>query len=88
MVSSTDTRIAVPAVPAAARVVELKVYAGFTDDEIVRLTGEKKAKVRTDWNFARSWCVNSASTNADAARERKSPSRGAIRACGSFCATF
>ena len=40
---------------AAARVVELKVYAGFTDEEIVKLTGEKKAKIRADWNFARSW---------------------------------
>lgn len=41
--------------PAAARVVELKIFAGFTDDEVVALTGEKKAKVRADWGFARSW---------------------------------
>jgi RNA polymerase sigma-70 factor (ECF subfamily) len=41
--------------PAAARVVELKIFAGFTDDEVVKLTGATKTKVRADWGFARSW---------------------------------
>jgi len=44
--------------PAAARVVELKIFAGFTDDEIARMAGVTKSKVRTDWGFAKSWLAS------------------------------
>ena len=41
--------------PAAARVVELKIFAGFTDDEIAQLAGVTRSKVRADWGFAKAW---------------------------------
>ena len=44
--------------PAAARVVELKIFAGFTDDEIARTAGVTRSKVRADWGFAKSWLAS------------------------------
>lgn len=41
--------------PTAARVVELKFFGGLTDDQVVEVLGSNRAKVRRDWEFARSW---------------------------------
>lgn len=41
--------------PNAARVVELKFFGGLTDDQVVEVLGSNRAKVRRDWEFARSW---------------------------------
>jgi RNA polymerase sigma-70 factor, ECF subfamily len=41
--------------PNAARVVELKFFGGLTDDQVAEVLGSNRAKVRRDWEFARSW---------------------------------
>jgi RNA polymerase sigma factor (TIGR02999 family) len=41
--------------PDGARVVELRFFGGFTDKEIAQITGRNFARVRRDWEFARSW---------------------------------
>ena len=41
--------------PDAARVVELKFFGGLTDKEAVLVMGTNLAKLRRDWEFARSW---------------------------------
>ncbi len=41
--------------PVAARVVELKFFGGLTDDQVVEVLGSNRARVRRDWEFARSW---------------------------------
>jgi len=39
----------------AARVVELKFFGGMTDKEAAEAMGTNLARVRRDWEFARSW---------------------------------
>ncbi len=39
----------------AARVVELRFFAGLQEDEIGEALGISVATVRRDWNFARAW---------------------------------
>jgi RNA polymerase sigma factor (TIGR02999 family) len=39
----------------AAKVVELKFFGGLTDREAAEVTNSNVAKVRRDWEFARSW---------------------------------
>lgn len=41
--------------PDAARVVELKFFGGLTDREAAHVMGTSVAKLRRDWEFARSW---------------------------------
>lgn len=41
--------------PDAARVVELKFFGGLTDREAAHVMGTNVAKLRRDWEFARSW---------------------------------
>jgi RNA polymerase sigma factor (TIGR02999 family) len=41
--------------PEAARVVELKFFGGLTDREAALVMGINVAKLRRDWEFARSW---------------------------------
>jgi RNA polymerase sigma factor (sigma-70 family) len=39
----------------AARVVELRFFGGYTDQEAAESLGVSLATVRRDWEFARSW---------------------------------
>ena len=41
--------------PEAARVVELRFFGGYTDQETANIIGVNVAKVRRDWEFARAW---------------------------------
>ena len=41
--------------PQAAKVVELKFFGGLTDREAALVMGISTAKLRRDWEFARSW---------------------------------
>jgi RNA polymerase sigma-70 factor (ECF subfamily) len=41
--------------PEGAKVVELRFFGGYTDKEIAQITGRNFARVRRDWEFARSW---------------------------------
>jgi len=41
--------------PQAARVVELRFFGGYTDQETANILGVNVAKVRRDWEFARAW---------------------------------
>ncbi len=41
--------------PEAAKVVELKFFGGLTDREAALVMGISMAKLRRDWEFARSW---------------------------------
>lgn len=44
--------------PEAARVVELKFFAGLTDEEAAAESGLSIHKVRRHWTFARSWFLS------------------------------
>jgi len=39
----------------AARVVELRFFGGYTDEETADIMEQNYAKVRRDWEFARAW---------------------------------
>jgi RNA polymerase sigma-70 factor, ECF subfamily len=41
--------------PEASQVVELRFFGGYTDKETAEILGKNIAKVRRDWEFARSW---------------------------------
>jgi DNA-directed RNA polymerase specialized sigma24 family protein len=41
--------------PDAAKVVELRFFGGYTDQETSEIMGQSYAKVRRDWEFARAW---------------------------------
>ncbi|MGB8258985.1 MAG: ECF-type sigma factor [Terracidiphilus sp.] len=41
--------------PENARVVELRFFGGYTNEETAEIVGENVAKVRRDWEFARAW---------------------------------
>ena len=38
-----------------AKIVELRFFGGYTDKETAQILGKNLAKVRRDWEFARSW---------------------------------
>jgi DNA-directed RNA polymerase specialized sigma24 family protein len=37
------------------KIVELRFFGGYTDKETRQILGKNLAKVRRDWEFARSW---------------------------------
>jgi RNA polymerase sigma factor (TIGR02999 family) len=39
----------------AARIVEMKFFAGMTDDEVAEAIGKPRHAVRAEWNFAKVW---------------------------------
>jgi RNA polymerase sigma-70 factor, ECF subfamily len=41
--------------PESSQVVELRFFGGYTDKETAQILGKNLAKVRRDWEFARSW---------------------------------
>jgi RNA polymerase sigma factor (TIGR02999 family) len=41
--------------PRASKVVELRYFGGYTDNEVVEALGIALSTVRRDWDFARSW---------------------------------
>jgi RNA polymerase sigma factor (TIGR02999 family) len=41
----------------AARIVELRFFAGMTEDEIVEVLGISMATLHRDWKFARAWLM-------------------------------
>jgi RNA polymerase sigma-70 factor, ECF subfamily len=41
--------------PEGAQVVELRFFGGYTDKETAQILGKNLARVRRDWEFARSW---------------------------------
>jgi len=41
--------------PDGAKIVELRFFGGYTDKETAQILGKNLAKVRRDWEFARSW---------------------------------
>ncbi len=41
--------------PENAKVVELRFFGGYTNEEVAEIVGESVAKVRRDWEFARAW---------------------------------
>jgi RNA polymerase sigma-70 factor, ECF subfamily len=41
--------------PDGAQVVELRFFGGYTDKETAQILGKNLARVRRDWEFARSW---------------------------------
>jgi RNA polymerase sigma factor (TIGR02999 family) len=43
--------------PEVSRVLELKFFAGLTDEEIASEAGISFAKVRRHWSFARAWML-------------------------------
>jgi RNA polymerase sigma-70 factor (ECF subfamily) len=42
----------------AARIVELRFFAGMTENEITEALGISVATLRRDWRFARAWLMN------------------------------
>jgi len=42
----------------AARVVELRFFGGYTEDEVAQILEVNIAKVRRDWEFARAWLLH------------------------------
>jgi len=42
----------------AAKVVEMKFFGGFTDEESAEVLGVNVAMVRRDWQFARAWLLS------------------------------
>jgi RNA polymerase sigma factor (TIGR02999 family) len=53
--------------PRGARVVELRVFAGFTMEEIARQLGVSKPTVERDWRFCRAWLANQLADGEDPA---------------------
>lgn len=39
----------------AAKIVELKYFGGYTDEETAAIVGTNVAKIRRDWEYARAW---------------------------------
>lgn len=42
----------------AARVVELRFFGGYTEEEVAQIMEINVAKVRRDWEFARAWLLH------------------------------
>lgn len=47
----------------ASRVVELRFFGGYTDQETADIMGQSYAKVRRDWDFARAWLYDRLAEN-------------------------
>jgi RNA polymerase sigma-70 factor, ECF subfamily len=41
--------------PEGCKIVELRFFGGYTDKETAQILGKNLARVRRDWEFARSW---------------------------------
>jgi RNA polymerase sigma-70 factor (ECF subfamily) len=41
--------------PRQARVVELRFYGGYTEDEVAKILGTSPETVKRDWKFAKAW---------------------------------
>jgi RNA polymerase sigma-70 factor (ECF subfamily) len=52
--------------PHASRIVELKFYGGYTDNEVCDIVEDNFAAVRRSWVFARSWLKTRLETGARA----------------------
>jgi RNA polymerase sigma-70 factor (ECF subfamily) len=63
--------------PAAAQVVELKFFGGLTDREAALAMGMNIAKLRRDWDFARSWLRHRMSTKSSAGAPMKNVAQSA-----------
>jgi RNA polymerase sigma factor (TIGR02999 family) len=44
--------------PRAARIVELRYFAGATEQETAEAAGVSAATVKRDWDFARTWLIS------------------------------
>ncbi len=44
--------------PRAARVVEMRFFAGLTDSEIAEVLGSSVNTIKREWHFARAWLYN------------------------------
>ena len=44
--------------PRAAQVVELRFFAGLTEEEIAEVLGVSAITVKRDWKFARAWLLS------------------------------
>jgi RNA polymerase sigma factor (TIGR02999 family) len=42
----------------STKILELRLFGGFTENEAARLLGISPAKARRDWDFARAWLLN------------------------------
>jgi RNA polymerase sigma factor (TIGR02999 family) len=49
--------------PENAKVVELRFFGGYTNEETAEIVGENVAKVRRDWEFARAWLYDKLANN-------------------------
>lgn len=58
--------------PRAARVSELRLFAGLEEKEIAEQLGVSEITVKRDWKFARAWLATYLGP-----RDRRSPSAGA-----------
>jgi RNA polymerase sigma factor (TIGR02999 family) len=54
--------------PRKTQVVELRFFAGLSQDEIASVLGITRATVARDWNFARAWLL--ATLDGDRSREK------------------
>ena len=63
--------------PAAAQVVELKFFGGLTDREAALAMGITIAKLRRDWDFARSWLRHRLSTKSSVGAGMKNVAQSA-----------
>ena len=54
--------------PRAAKVIELRYFGGYTDQEVVEALGISLATVRRDWAFARSWLFDQLTRRPSSAR--------------------
>ena len=43
--------------PEKVRIVELRFYAGLTNEEVAEVTGKSRATVARAWSFARAWLL-------------------------------
>jgi RNA polymerase sigma-70 factor, ECF subfamily len=44
--------------PDASKVVELRYFGGYTDQETAEIMGQNYAKIRRHWEFARAWLAD------------------------------
>ena len=52
--------------PRSARVVELRFFAGLTEDEVAEVLGVSIITVKRDWRFARAWLMSQLLPSSDA----------------------
>ena len=58
--------------PRAAKVVEIRFFGGYTDQEVAKILGVSLATVRRDWEFARSWLFDRIHDNPHNGKRRYS----------------